>query len=109
MKAEPLQFVDVGMTPTIYCGHQSESVIQMWGVHSPEEVCLPSEDLKIISVQMQLAMIAHFDMLPTRLHAVDPKKAASRSGAIGRCVEAIILTEEAAISTEFCMRETKIT
>ena len=69
---------------------------------------MPSEDLKIISVQMPLAMIARSDMLPTRLHAADPKKAASRSRAIGRCVEAIILTEKAAISTEFCMRETKI-
>jgi hypothetical protein len=49
---------------------------------------MPSEDLKIISSQMPLAMIARLDRLRTRLSAADP--------------------EMAAIGTELCKRDTKV-
>ena len=69
---------------------------------------MPSENLKIISVQMPLSINARLEALRARLQAADPNRAASRSEAIRHCIEAIICIEEAAIGTGLCKQETKV-
>ena len=69
---------------------------------------MPSENLKIISAQMPLSVIAHLEALRARPHAADPNRAASRSEVIRHCIGAFICTEEAAIGTGLCKQETKV-